>query len=242
MRRPLHGWARGPGIACAMLALALAGCEGELSIGEGLPLLDGALSNARDASPTNERDGGWDDAGTDPDRDAGPLRLDGGPALDGGPGLDAGPPAVDAGPPALDAGPPRLDAGPPGCGTAVEQEELRLTNAARASAGLGALACDEALTRAARLHSQDMCDQGYFSHTSLDGRTFRNRIDAQGVSWSTIGENIARGQRTAADVHAAWMASTGHRANILNGAFGRIGIGYVECPGSGPYWTQDFAN
>lgn len=130
---------------------------------------------------------------------------------------------------------------PPACASPIEAEELALTNAARRAAGLGELRCDEGLARAARLHSQDMCNQNYFSHTSLDGRTFTQRISAQGVTWRTAAENIARGQRTAAAVHDAWMNSDGHRRNILNGAFGRIGIGYVECGGR-PLWTQNFAN
>jgi uncharacterized protein YkwD len=129
------------------------------------------------------------------------------------------------------------------CGTAVEQEQLRITNAERVAAGLRALVCDEGLTRAARLHSQDMCDQNYFSHDSLDGRDFADRIDEQGVVWRSIGENIARGQTTAMEVHESWMNSSGHRANIMKPGFGRIGIGYVACPSArGPFWTQDFAD
>jgi uncharacterized protein YkwD len=128
------------------------------------------------------------------------------------------------------------------CADPIEQEQLRITNAERVAAGLGALVCDPGLTRAARLHSQDMCDQMYFSHTSLDGRTMSDRINAQGVRWSRIGENIARGQPTPQAVHDAWMDSPGHRANIMNGAYGRIGIGHVACGSRGPYWTQNFAN
>jgi len=127
------------------------------------------------------------------------------------------------------------------CGTAIEQEQLRFTNEARVSAGLGALVCDEALTLAARLHSQDMCELMYFEHDSADGRTFADRIREQGVSYRRAGENIAHGQDTAEEVHIAWMNSPGHRANILQGAFGRVGIGYVACGGR-PYWTQDFAD
>ena len=130
---------------------------------------------------------------------------------------------------------------PSGCASAVEAEELELTNAARREAGLSPLECDEDMARAARLHSQDMCDQGYFSHTSRDGRSFTDRLDAQGVSYRTAGENIAWGQRTPDDVHRAWMGSSGHRANILGSQYGRIGIGHVDCGGS-PYWTQTFAD
>lgn len=131
---------------------------------------------------------------------------------------------------------------PEECSDPVEQEQLRITNAERTRAGLAPLVCDPGLTRAARKHSQDMCDQGYFDHDSLDGRTFRDRIDAEGVRWSRIGENIARGQPSPQAVHDAWMGSTGHRANIMSADFGRIGIGHVACGGQGPYWTQDFAN
>ncbi|MCS6798415.1 MAG: CAP domain-containing protein [Myxococcota bacterium] len=128
-----------------------------------------------------------------------------------------------------------------GCGGATETEELRLTNEARASAGLPALVCDDALTRAARLHSKDMCDRDYFSHTSLDGRSFTDRIEEQGARYGAAGENIAWGQRTPAEVHAAWMSSPGHRSNILGRAYRRIGIGYWPCGGS-PYWTQNFTD
>ncbi|UJR84606.1 CAP domain-containing protein [Sandaracinus amylolyticus] len=130
---------------------------------------------------------------------------------------------------------------PTGCASAIEAEELALTNAARREAGLSDLTCDEGLARAARLHSQDMCNQNYFMHDSLDGRSFVDRINEQSVSWRTVGENIAHGYTTPEAVHTGWMNSDGHRRNILNGAFGRIGIGYVECGGR-PYWTQDFAN
>jgi hypothetical protein len=127
------------------------------------------------------------------------------------------------------------------CADPIVVSELGLTNGARQAAGLTPLACDEALSRAARLHSQDMCDQGYFSHASLDGRSFVDRIVAQGATYRTAGENIARGQRTPDEVHDAWMDSSGHRANILGAGYGRIGIGYVACGGR-HYWTQDFTD
>lgn len=138
---------------------------------------------------------------------------------------------------------PSTDPIPPtaGCGNAIEMEQLAETNVARREFGLTELVCDDALTRAARLHSQDMCELGYFEHDSADGRTFADRIRAQGVMYRTAGENIAWGQPTPAAVHEAWMDSPGHRANILNGDFGRIGIGFFDCGGR-PYWTQDFTN
>lgn len=128
-----------------------------------------------------------------------------------------------------------------GCSDPVVVDEIRLTNDARRSAGLGELICDEGLTRAAYLHSNDMCTQGYFSHTSRDGRSFTDRIRAQGVSYGYAGENIAWGQASASEVHQTWMNSRGHRANILGSGYRRIGVGYEPCGGR-PYWTQDFTD
>ncbi|MER2170832.1 MAG: CAP domain-containing protein, partial [Psychrobacillus psychrodurans] len=58
-----------------------------------------------------------------------------------------------------------------------------------------------------------------------------------GISYTAAGENIAKGQKSAAQVMEAWMNSSGHRANILDAKFTHIGVGYV---GDGNYWTQMF--
>lgn len=102
---------------------------------------------------------------------------------------------------------------------------------------------DGSLQVAARAHSQDMATQNYFSHTSLDGRTFSQRIASAGYSgpypW---GENIAAGMSTPQAVVTAWMGSAGHCKNIMSGNYGAIGVGYGFAAGSsyGHYWTQDF--
>src|SRR5690606_18846499 len=113
---------------------------------------------------------------------------------------------------------------------------VELTNDARRRAGCGELVVDDRLVAAAQAHSDDMAAQGYFSHTSLDGRSFADRIRAAGYP-SPGGENIARGQRSAAEVVAAWMDSPGHRANILNCSFRAIGVGLHEGTWT---WTQVF--
>lgn len=168
-------------------------------------------------------------------------------------GNDAGPPRDAAAPPppsSLDASspppPPSPDAAmpmppPAGCGTSTEAAVLVLANEARASTGAGPLTCDVLMTSVARAHSQDMCDRGYFSHTALDGRSPFDRMSDAGVRFGTAGENIAQGQRGADEVHTAWMNSAGHRMNILNGAYRRIGVGLAECGGR-MYWTQVFAD
>ncbi len=125
------------------------------------------------------------------------------------------------------------------CGTPEEAEVARLANEARAQNGRGALDCDMAGVRAARAHSEDMCNQGYFSHTGRDGSSAGDRMRRAGAQFGGWGENIAWGQRTSANVHNTWMNSSGHRRNILSGGFGRIGVGYYACNGR-PHWTQVF--
>ncbi|MBT3155145.1 hypothetical protein HTV45_30445 [Streptomyces sp. CHD11] len=56
----------------------------------------------------------------------------------------------------------------------------------------------------------------------------------------TVGENIACGQRSAAEVVEGWMNSPGHRANILKAGFTHIGVGFAGGGRAGTYWTQLF--
>lgn len=118
-----------------------------------------------------------------------------------------------------------------------ENEVIRLVNEIRVQRGLKALQADWELSRVARYKSQDMKDNNYFSHTSpVYGSPF-NMMKNFGISYRTAGENIAKGQKTPKEVVDAWMNSSGHRANILNSSFTKIGVGYVA---SGNYWTQMF--
>ncbi len=120
---------------------------------------------------------------------------------------------------------------------AYESEVVRLVNAERAKSGLAPLTQNWELSRVARYKSQDMKDNGYFSHQSpVYGSPFQ-MMRSFGISYRTAGENIAKGQSTPAAVVSAWMSSAGHRANILNESFTQIGVGYVP---SGKYWTQMF--
>ncbi|MEV7414484.1 sigma-70 family RNA polymerase sigma factor [Streptomyces sp. NPDC089919] len=123
-------------------------------------------------------------------------------------------------------------------GSGTARKVIDLVNAERAKAGCGPLTSNSLLTKAAQGHSDDMAARNFFDHTNPDGKNPGDRITAAGYRWSTYGENIAMGQRTAADVMDAWMNSSGHRANILNCSFKEIGIGIHS--GGGPYWTQVF--
>jgi uncharacterized protein YkwD len=106
------------------------------------------------------------------------------------------------------------------------------------------LAWSAPLTQASAGHSQDMAASNYFSHTSLDGRTLRDRVDATGYSWSSLGENIAAGYATVNEVVDGWVASPGHCANLLNPNFNQFGLACVPRTATGgyrTYWTMDLA-
>lgn len=111
---------------------------------------------------------------------------------------------------------------------AFEQEVVKLTNAERTKAGLSPLQTDDKLMAAAREKSQDMQSNNYFSHTSPTFGSPFDRMKALGIAYKSAGENIAQGQRSPQEVVQAWMDSPGHRANILNGKFTHIGVGYVK--------------
>ena len=111
------------------------------------------------------------------------------------------------------------------------------TNAERKDAGCDPVTLDSRLSAAAQGHAADMAANDYFSHTDQDGGDSSDRIHDAGFGGSRTGENIAYGQETAAEVVATWMGSSGHRHNILNCAYDRIGVGYDA---RGDYWVQDF--
>ncbi|MFC5995252.1 CAP domain-containing protein [Pseudonocardia hispaniensis] len=113
---------------------------------------------------------------------------------------------------------------------------VALTNQERARHGCTPLRVDLRIAAVAQQHSSEMAETGHFAHTSPDGTRFDQRIRAQGYP-APGAENIARGQPDAKTVVAAWMASPGHRANILNCSLVAVGVGHDP---RGNYWTQDF--
>lgn len=119
----------------------------------------------------------------------------------------------------------------------IEQQVIDLTNVERRNNGLSDLQADSSLSNVAREKSNDMQKNNYFSHTSPTYGSPFDMIRDFDISYNSAGENIAQGQRSAQEVVQAWMNSEGHRANILNGEYTHIGVGYQE---SGHYWTQMF--
>ena len=146
-----------------------------------------------------------------------------------------------------------IDATWPAAWRSFEDQVLALTNQNRAAGAtcgnryyppVPPLASDPLLRSAARCHSQDMAENGYFSHTGSDGSLPDERVSDTGYVWQTVGENIGAGHPTPADIVAGLMASPGHCANIMAPEFSELGVGYISWPGSDyiRYWTQDFAS
>jgi uncharacterized protein YkwD len=135
--------------------------------------------------------------------------------------------------------------------TMFEGEVLRLTNEARAQGGCcggrcfepaAALQAHSELTSAARAHAFDMGQRGYFDHESPDGLTPADRIREAGFKGCALGENIAAGQATPAEVVQGWLDSPGHCANMLTDQFDRLGVGYhpASVQGMPHLWVQAF--
>jgi uncharacterized protein YkwD len=168
------------------------------------------------------------------------------PAAPPAPAPAAPPASAPAAPPAsAPAAPPApAPAAPPAapasaCGSALESAALALASEHRVSLGLSLLRCDPLALRAARAHSQDMCARSYFAHESPEGKLPWDRLRAAGARFQGAGENIAAGYGSAAEVHAGWLASPGHRANIERTGMTRAAVGVVDCGGR-LIWTQLF--
>src|SRR5699024_9722764 len=94
-----------------------------------------------------------------------------------------------------------------------------LTNASRVNHGLAILDWHEDVSQTAKKHSNDMAENDYFSHTSLNGNTLMHRVEADNIPFVSVGENLAYGQFSSIFAHQGLMNSEGHRENILEGNF-----------------------
>ena len=119
-------------------------------------------------------------------------------------------------------------------------EVLKLVNAERKKQGLNELVLNHTLNGIATKKAEDMRDNNYFSHQSQRYGSPFEMLQSFGVKYSSAGENIAAGQKTAQAVMNDWMNSSGHRANILNKNYTELGVGYVEGGTYGTYWVQLF--
>jgi len=116
-------------------------------------------------------------------------------------------------------------------------ETLRQINQQRKAENLKLLHIHQSLCRAAREHAEDMAANDYFAHGA-----WVERIRRHYPNYRAIAENIAAGYDTVESVVAAWMASDGHRKNILSTWFQDCGIGYAQGGSYGHYWVIDFGS
>jgi uncharacterized protein YkwD len=147
----------------------------------------------------------------------------------------------------------RVAAAAPGPASTLVGYALNQVNAARAAYGLPPLALSSALSAVANAHSWDMLQNNYFSHTGLDGRTYKDRIRDAGISFAWSGENICYSYNAAkspTDVlnwcHSTFMSEpypgyANHIGNILGAHYTRIGIG-IAVSGAKVYITWDFTD
>jgi uncharacterized protein YkwD len=142
---------------------------------------------------------------------------------------------------------------PPSSGDApqVSKDVLKLVNEARAKArrcgnkqfkAVAPLALNEQLRVAALTHAKDMAKRGVVTHTGVDGSSPGDRATQAGYVWRNVGENVAGGQLSAAEVVAGWLASPGHCANIMDADFTQMAVAYVINSNQtiGIYWAQEF--
>jgi len=119
-----------------------------------------------------------------------------------------------------------------------ELEIIRLTNIERAAEGLSPVELYTPLMMAARFKAQSMSDLDYWSHENpVYGEFFNIPREIFGITQRSLGENLARGNRTPEEIVQSWMDSQGHRENILNPIYTRVGVGFHN-----NHWTQKFSN
>jgi uncharacterized protein YkwD len=125
---------------------------------------------------------------------------------------------------------------------AVAEEILTRTNTERRNAKLLPLTRSVNLMRAAEIQATQMARMNKLEHV-LPGATYptlESRLAAVQYPMRSAGENIGEGYRTAASAVAGWMASSGHRANILSATYTEIGTAMAVGPNGATYWVQVF--
>jgi uncharacterized protein YkwD len=134
----------------------------------------------------------------------------------------------------------RLDPPQSGPNTADARAIVELINAERARVGLAPVAWHDQVAAAAMAHSIDQAAMNRMSHTGSDGSNAGDRLTRAGFVWRAWGENVAAGFTSVQSVFDAWMASPGHKAQIL-GDYVDTGMGASASSSGTVYWTLDFA-
>lgn len=118
------------------------------------------------------------------------------------------------------------------------RQVVELVNQERAKAGLNPVTVDTKIEAAALIRAKEI--EKSFSHTRPNGSSFSTVLTENSISFRGSGENIAWGQRSPQEVMNGWMNSSGHRANILNSKYTKIGVGYYVGTNGRTYWAQLF--
>ena len=122
----------------------------------------------------------------------------------------------------------------------MEAEVIRLTNEYRVSLGLNELTQDDALRTVARIRAKEIVTN--WAHERSDGTHYYDILDAINYPLLLVGENLAKGQDSAAEAMEMWKESSGHNANLLLPEFNKIGVGVYYSPETGRlYYVQIFA-
>lgn len=125
--------------------------------------------------------------------------------------------------------------------TVSEEKMVNLVNQERAKVRVEPVRVDRTMTSVAEAHARDMFLRRYFSHVTPEGLTAGDRLEKAGVMFTVAGENIAYAPDLMT-AHNGLMNSPGHRQNILDPSFRRIGIGIISTVTWGTMFVQDFAN
>ena len=125
--------------------------------------------------------------------------------------------------------------------SSAEQKILELMNEKRVAAGLKPLTMDNTLLDVARYKSNHMIQYNYFSHTNPDGTNWINWLKTLGYKYTATAENIAYNSYDPVELFNQWWNSSGHRQNMMNPNYTKVGIGVLK--GNGKYMgTQTFSN
>jgi uncharacterized protein YkwD len=124
---------------------------------------------------------------------------------------------------------------------AYEQRVLELVNVERARYGLQPLRYQAQLDAASERHNAVQAATGIMAHDGIGDGDPGSRIRATGFT-NAWGENVATGQLSPEQVVAEWMASPGHRKNILDPTFSKLGVSYTVGAGGRTFWAQSFGS
>ena len=125
--------------------------------------------------------------------------------------------------------------------TNTQQDMYQALNNYRVANGLAELLYSDTLEEAAQFQARDMYERDFFDHTNPDGDNVLDRAIAAGFcNPSLVGENIAYGHHSVAQVQIGWQESPGHNANMLHTDYTFTGMGHYTSPLGVQYWVQVF--